>query len=48
MTGIKLRGMGVNGNIVEWVLKLNQSLYGLTKAITNWFDMVKKGLESMG
>ena len=41
-------GMGVDGNIVEWVLKLNKSLYGNKQASANWFDLLKNGLESRG
>ena len=38
-------GMGVDGYRVEWVLKLNKSLYGLNQASANWFDLLKTGLK---
>ena len=34
-------GIGVDGNRVEWILKLNKSLYGLKQEIDNWFDLLK-------
>ena len=37
--------IGVNGNILEWVLKLNKSLYGFQQAIVNWFETLTKGHE---
>ena len=38
-------GMVVDLNRVEWVLKLNKSLYGLKKVIANWFYHLKHGPE---
>ena len=40
--------MGVDGNIVEWVLKLNKLFYGLKQSSSKWFDLLKTGLESRG
>ena len=37
--------MGVYGNRVEWVLKLNKLIYGLKKSSANWFDILKTSLE---
>ena len=34
-------GMGVDGNIGEWLLRINKALYGLTQASENWFDIIK-------
>ena len=39
-------GMGVDGNILEWVLKLNKLLYGLKQASANLFGLLKNSLES--
>ena len=33
--------IAVEGNIREWVLKLNKLLYGLKKASENWFGLLK-------
>ena len=41
-------GMGLYGNIGEWVPKLKKSLYGLKQASENWFDLLKIGLERSG
>ena len=41
-------GMVVDGNRGERVLKLNKSLYGLRRASTNWFDILRTGLERRG
>ena len=38
--------MVVDGKIGEWVLKLNNSLYGLKQESSNWFDLLKTVLES--
>ena len=35
------RGMEVDGNRGEWVLKLNKSLYGLKQASANLSDLLK-------
>ena len=40
--------MGVDENIIELFLKLKKSLYGLKKAGTNLFDLLKTGLERRG
>ena len=40
--------MLADGNIVEWVLKLNGPLYGINKASENWFDILKTGIERRG
>ena len=45
--GIHL-GMGVDGNRVEWVLKLNKSIYGIKEASENRFDILKNDLERRG
>ena len=34
-------GIVVDGNIVNWVLKLNKELYGPKQASSNWLDMIK-------
>ena len=41
-------GMGVDGNIGEWFLKLNKSLYVINQASSNCFDHLKTVLERMG
>ena len=41
-------GMWVEGNRVEWVLKLNKSLYGPKQWNLNWFDILKHGQEIRG
>ena len=41
-------GMVFFGNRVEWVLKLNKYLYGLNQESSNWFDLLKTGLERRG
>ena len=38
----------VDGNRVEWVLKLNKELYGLKQASTHWFSLLKTGIERRG
>ena len=38
-------GMEVDGNIVDFFLKLNKSIYVLNQASANWFDILKTGLE---
>ena len=40
--------MVVDGNIVQWVLKLNKSLYGLKQESKYWFNPLKTGLDSRG
>ena len=37
-------GMRVDGNIVGWVLKFKESLYGLNKASEDWFYLLKSCL----
>ena len=37
-------GMGVYGNIGEWVPNLNKSMYGPKKESAYWFDLLKTGL----
>ena len=37
--------MGVYVNMVECVLKLNNSLYGINQSSANWFDILKNVLE---
>ena len=37
-----------NDSDVPVVLKLTKNLYGLKQAAYNWFDMLKKGIESRG
>ena len=42
------RGMevpGYEGYYKRYVLRLRNLLYGLKQASTNWYDMLKKGLE---
>ena len=41
-------GMGIDVNRVEWFLKFNKSLYGLSQTSENWFDFLKTDLERMG
>ena len=41
-------GMGFDRNIGEWVLKLNKPLYGIKQVGSNWFDLIKTGLERRG
>ena len=40
--------MGVDLNIVEWVLKLNKPLHGIKQESANWLDLIKKGLKIRG
>ena len=40
--------MAVDGRIKGGALKINKSLYGLNKASTNWFDLLKTILENRG
>ena len=37
-------GIAVDGNILEWCLKLNKSLYEIKQASSNLFDTIKTGL----
>ena len=39
---------GSEGYNKLYVLRLRKSLYGLTQASANWYDMLKKGLEVRG
>ena len=41
-------GMEFDGNIVQWVLKLNKPLYGLKQESANCFDLFFNGLERRG
>ena len=40
--------MGVDLNIVEWVLKLNKPLHGIKQESANWLDLIKNGLKIRG
>ena len=40
--------MVIDGNKLEWFLKLNKSLYGLKKSSANCFDLLKTVLERRG
>ena len=37
-------GIGADGKIVEWVLKLKKSLHELKQKSENWFDLLNTGL----
>ena len=36
--------MGVDRNIVEWVIKINKSLYGIKQERSYWFELFLTGL----
>ena len=38
----------VDGNRVDWVLKLNKSIYGINQTSAGWFDPLKTGIEIRG
>ena len=40
--------IGFDRNRVDWVIKLNKSLYGIKQASANWFDILKTSLERGG
>ena len=40
--------MGLDGNILEWVQKLNISIYGLNQANINWLGLIMTGLDRRG
>ena len=40
--------MLVDGNIAEWAINLNWSVYGLKQVNAKWFDILKTGQESRG
>ena len=42
--GMQLSGI-LSGSHQMFILKMEKSLYGLKKASTNWYDMLKKDLE---
>ena len=38
----------VDGNRLEWILKLKKLLSIINQASTTWYDLLKTGLESRG
>ena len=40
--------IGFDRNIVDWVIKLNKSIYGIKQASANWFHLINTGLERTG
>ena len=43
--GMVLSGVPKTGQRSKYVLKLNNSLYGLNQASANWYEMLSEGLE---